>query len=49
MSEGDQVTVAFMRPEGTRDEAHFTLGAEDRTLRWDIGSGQEIVLAKAQN
>ncbi|EYF03572.1 hypothetical protein [Chondromyces apiculatus] len=48
-TEGDQVTVAFMRPEGTRDEAQFTLGQEDRTLRWAIGGGQEIVLAKAQN
>ncbi|MCC6553200.1 MAG: hypothetical protein IT372_09295 [Polyangiaceae bacterium] len=44
--EGDRVTVAFMRPEGGRDEADFRLDPQDRTLRWDIGAGREVVLRR---
>lgn len=47
-SEGDRVTLAFLRPEGGLDEADFRF-ATDQTLRWDIGSGREIVLVKAKN
>ncbi|MGK4008472.1 hypothetical protein WMF31_38030 [Sorangium sp. So ce1036] len=45
-AEGDQMTVAFLRPEGGLDEAEFRLAA-DRTLHWDIGAGRAIVLTKA--
>ncbi|AUX48254.1 uncharacterized protein SOCE26_097860 [Sorangium cellulosum] len=45
-SDGDQVTVAFLRPEGGRDEAEFRF-ATDQTLRWEIGAGRAIVLSKA--
>jgi hypothetical protein len=48
-AEGDRVTVAFLRVEGGRDEVDFRLGADDRSMRWEIGGGREIVLAKAQN
>ncbi len=48
-AEGDRVTVAFQRPEGGRDEAAFQLTPDDKKLRWDIGGGREILLAKAQN
>ena len=48
-AEGDRVTVAFLRPEGGRDEAEFQLGLDDKSLRWSIGDGREIVLARAQN
>ncbi|XYH97075.1 hypothetical protein ACMHYB_56440 [Sorangium sp. So ce1128] len=47
-SDGDQVTVAFLRPEGGLDEAQFRF-ATDQTLHWDIGAGRAIVLAKAKN
>lgn len=48
-AEGDRVTIAFQRSEGGRDEADFQLTPDDRKLRWDIGGGREILLAKAQN
>jgi len=48
-TEGDRITVAFQRPEGGRDETDFQLSPDDKKLRWDIGGGREIVLAKAQN
>lgn len=47
-AEGDRVTVAFLRPEGGRDEADLRF-AQDKTLRWDIGGGREVVLVKAQD
>ncbi|WP_437621877.1 hypothetical protein [Sorangium sp. So ce1151] len=47
-SDGDQVTVAFLRPEGGLDEAQFRF-ATDQALHWDIGAGRAIVLAKAKN
>ncbi|WP_437831892.1 hypothetical protein [Sorangium sp. So ce1153] len=47
-SDGDQVTVGFLRPEGGLDEAQFRF-ATDQTLHWDIGAGRAIVLAKAKN
>ncbi|WP_245678253.1 hypothetical protein [Chondromyces crocatus] len=48
-AEGDRLTVAFLRPEGSRDEAEFQMGPDDKKLHWNIGGGQEIVLAKIQN
>jgi hypothetical protein len=47
--EGDRVTVAFLRSEGGRDETDFRLAPDDRTLRWDIGAGREVILIKAQD
>jgi hypothetical protein len=47
-SEGERVTVAFQRAEGGLDEADFRF-VTDQTLRWDIGSGREVVLLKAKN
>jgi len=46
-AEGDRVTVAFLRTEGGRDEADFRLDPGNKTLRWDIGAGREVVLVKA--
>jgi len=43
--EGDRVTVSFRREEGGRDEARFRF-VDDRSLRWDIGNGREVVLVK---
>ncbi|KYF65204.1 hypothetical protein BE11_01360 [Sorangium cellulosum] len=47
-AEGDQVTVAFLRPEGGLDQADFRF-ATDHSLRWEIGDGRAIVMAKAKN
>ncbi|WP_438040130.1 hypothetical protein [Sorangium sp. So ce128] len=47
-ADGDQMTVAFLRPEGGLDEAAFRF-ATDQTLRWEIGDGRAIVLTKAKN
>lgn len=47
-TEGERVTLAFQRPEGGLDEADFRF-VTDQTLRWDIGSGREVVLTKAKN
>jgi hypothetical protein len=44
--DGDRITLTFLRDEGGRDEAQFRM-TDDRTLRWAVGSGSEIVLAKA--
>jgi hypothetical protein len=46
--EGDTITVSFLREEGGRDEAEVRLIGED-TMRWNIGSGREVVLQKARN
>jgi hypothetical protein len=46
--EGDRVTVSFLREEGGRDEADLRFAGED-ALRWNIGSGREVVLLKAKN
>jgi hypothetical protein len=46
--EGDMMTVSFLREEGGRDEAEIRL-VGDETMRWNIGSGREIVLVKAKN
>jgi hypothetical protein len=40
------VLVSFLREEGGRDEAELSFVGEGK-LRWNIGSGREIVLAKA--
>ncbi|UQA61460.1 hypothetical protein [Polyangium aurulentum] len=44
--EGDRVVVSFLREEGGRDEAELQFVGEGK-LRWNIGEGREIVLAKA--
>jgi hypothetical protein len=46
-AEGERLTVAFLRPEGGRDEVDLQLATDDRTLRWQIGAGREVVLVKA--
>jgi hypothetical protein len=46
--ENDAMTVSFLREEGGRDEAELRLVGED-TMRWNIGSGREVVLVKAKN
>lgn len=47
-SEGDKVTVSFLREEGGRDEAEFQFVGEGQ-LRWNIGDGRQILMVKAQN
>jgi hypothetical protein len=47
-SEGDKVTVSFLREEGGRDEAEFQF-VGDGQLKWNIGDGRQILLVKAQN
>lgn len=46
--DGDRVTVAFQRIQGTREEATFRFHGE-RTLVWEAGQGREIVLVKPRN
>lgn len=46
--DGDRVTVSFSREEGGHDEAELRFVGEQQ-LRWDIGSGREIVLLRAKN
>jgi len=41
-------TVAFVRPDGSRDSADFSLG-EDGRLRWQLGDGRRVVLRKAHD
>jgi len=44
--EGDRVVVAFTREDGLgRDEAVFRF-VGDRTMRWDVGGGREVVLSR---
>lgn len=45
---GSTLLVSFKREEGGRDEAEMAL-VGDNQLRWKIGEGREIVLAKARN
>jgi len=47
-AEGDNLVVLFQRAEGGQDEVEMQL-VGDQTLRWRIGEGREIVLAKAKN
>lgn len=47
-TDGDKVTVSFLREEGGRDEAEFQFVGESQ-LRWNIGEGRQIVMVKAQN
>ena len=44
-AEGDAVTLTFARDEGGRDEARFRFVGETG-LRWDIGSGREVLLVR---
>jgi hypothetical protein len=46
--EGDTLLVSFLRDEGGRDEAEIAL-VSDHQLKWRIGDGREIVMAKARN
>jgi hypothetical protein len=47
-AEGDKLVVSFLREEGGHDEAELSLTG-DQTLRWNVGSGREIVMLKARN
>ena len=46
--EGDRVLVSFAREEGGHDEAelHF---AKDKSLRWVLANGPEVVLRREKN
>jgi hypothetical protein len=46
-TDGDKITVSFLREEGGHDEADLRFVGE-QTLRWDIGAGREIVLLRAK-
>jgi hypothetical protein len=46
--EGDRVLVSFQRDEGGHDEAELRF-AGDKTLRWVLASGPEVVLQKTKN
>jgi len=46
--EGNALRVSFKRDEGGRDEAEMAL-VGDHQLRWRVGGGREIVMAKAHN
>ncbi len=46
--EGDRVVVSFLREEGGKDEATFRFVGEN-SLRWELGSGREVVLTRAVN
>jgi hypothetical protein len=46
-ADGDRVTLTFLREEGGKDEATFRL-ADERTLRWIVASGAEIILTRTQ-
>lgn len=46
--DGDRVVVAFTREDGLgRDEAVFRF-VDDKTLRWEVGGGREVVLAREE-
>lgn len=42
------MTLAFVRPDASRDTAEFRLEA-DGHLRWQLGDGRSILLRKAEN
>src|SRR6266542_668830 len=43
-ADGDKLVLSIARADGpTRDEATLTL-IDDKTMRWDIGQGRDIVL-----
>jgi hypothetical protein len=46
-ADGDRLTLTFLREEGGKDEATFRL-ADERTLRWIVASGAEIILTRTQ-
>ena len=46
--EGERVLVSFVRDEGGHDEAELRFGG-DKSLRWVLGTGPEVVLVKAKN
>ena len=46
--DGQKLTLAVTRPdEKTVDEASLTF-TDDKTLRWDIGEGRQVVLVRAE-
>jgi hypothetical protein len=46
--EGDKMVLSVARSDGPgRDEATLTL-MDDKTMRWDIGQGREILLVRAK-
>lgn len=48
-AEGTKMTLAVTRGEGHDqvDEASFTM-PDEKTIRWDIGEGREIVMLRTQ-
>jgi len=47
-ADGDKLVLSIARADGpTRDEATLTL-IDDKTMRWDIGQGRDIVLVRSQ-
>lgn len=46
--EGERVVVAFARGEGGTDETAFRF-VNERTMRWDVGNGREVVMIRSQN
>ncbi len=46
--EGEKMVLSVARSDGpTHDEAVLTL-VDDKTMRWEIGQGREIVLVRSQ-
>lgn len=42
----NKLNVAFTRANGDIDEATFTLGAEGKRIKWDIGNERTVTLAR---
>lgn len=46
--DGDKMVLSVARPDGpSQDEATLTL-LDDKSMRWDIGQGREVLLVRAQ-
>ena len=47
-ADGDQVVVSVARPDGaTHDETMLTM-LSDKTMRWDVGQGREVLMVRRQ-
>jgi hypothetical protein len=47
-ADGDQVVVSVARSDGaTHDEAMLTM-LSDKTMRWDIGQGRDVLMVRRQ-
>jgi hypothetical protein len=44
---GNKLNVAFTRANGDIDEATFTLAAEGKAIKWDIGNDRTVTLARS--